>query len=127
MPKSEIPDDVRRFVLMRIPSVPHIEALLLLRASAPSQWSAHDLAQRLYVRPAIAELVLAEMHQAGIVHAHASSCYSYERPRGTLGDVIDELAAFYSTHLVEVTTLIHSKLERKAQQFADAFDFRKES
>jgi hypothetical protein len=28
---------------------------------------------------------------------------------------------------VEITLLIHSKLDRKAQQFADAFHFRKDA
>jgi hypothetical protein len=28
---------------------------------------------------------------------------------------------------VEITLLIHSKLDRKAQQFADAFNFRKDA
>jgi hypothetical protein len=44
-----------------------------------------------------------------------------------LRERIDRLADLYSTHLVEVTHLIHSSLDRKAQQFADAFKWRKDS
>ena len=41
--------------------------------------------------------------------------------------LIDRLAELYSKQLVEVTTLIHAKLDRKAQQFANAFTWRKDS
>ena len=40
--------------------------------------------------------------------------------------MIDRLAEVYYQHLVEVTNLIHSKTSKKAQQFADAFKWRKE-
>lgn len=106
--------------------MPHIEALMLMRSTAPTQWTAGELAQRLYVRPAVANDVLTDLHQAGMLQSETPSQYFFERQPGPLGDVIETLAVLYSTHLVEITMLIHSKLDRKAQQFADAFDFRKE-
>jgi hypothetical protein len=39
---------------------------------------------------------------------------------------IDQLAAAYSNHLLEVTHLIHSKTDRKAHHFAEAFKLRKD-
>jgi hypothetical protein len=45
----------------------------------------------------------------------------------TACSLIDRLAELYSRQLVQVTTLIHSKLDRKAQQFANAFTWRKDS
>lgn len=126
MVKKEIPAEVRRFVLTRIPSVPHIEALMLLRASAPDSWSAATLAPRLYVRKPVAAAVLDDLHQAGMLHQAEDGGYVFMREPGLLADVIEALAILYSTHLVEITMLIHSKMDRKAQQFADAFDFRKE-
>jgi hypothetical protein len=46
---------------------------------------------------------------------------------GRHGGARDRLADLYATHLVEVTLLIHSSLDRKAQQFADAFKWRKDT
>ena len=40
---------------------------------------------------------------------------------------LDMLAAFYSSHLVDVTQIIHSVGARRAMQFADAFKLRKDS
>lgn len=128
MAKKEIPDEVRRFVLTSIPSIPHIEALLLVRATAPARWKPADLAQRLYVQPAVARSVLADLCNAKMIQGEeTSSTYFFDERPNELNDVIAKLAILYSSNLVEITLLIHSKLERKAQQFADAFDFRKET
>ena len=128
MAKNEIPPEVRRFILTSIPSVPHLEALMLLRASAPAPWSAMDLAQRLYVPPAVAREVMAHLARAGMACCDdLSSAYTYDAQDHEAGAVIDALALLYSTNLVDVTLLIHSKLDRKAQQFADAFNFRKDA
>jgi DNA-binding IclR family transcriptional regulator len=128
MAKNEIPPEVRRFILTSLPSVPHLEALMLLRATAPAPWSAVELAQRLYVPAAVARDVLTYLARAGMLCCDdLSSSYKYDAQRHAAGGLIDSLARFYSSNLVEITLLIHSKLDRKAQQFANAFNFRKDS
>ena len=44
-----------------------------------------------------------------------------------LAGILEMLAEFYRSHLVEVTDLIHNRAGRKAQQFADAFKLRRDS
>lgn len=127
MAKREIPPDVRRFILTSIPSVPHIEALMLMRSTAPAKWTAKGISERLYVPPAVALAVLTDLCRSGmLLHDEALSIYFYESRPEPVCDIIDSVASLYGTHLVEITMLIHSKLDRKAQQFADAFHFRKE-
>ena len=46
-----IPEDVRRFLLRWIDSVVQLEALLLLRDNAGSEWSLPSVAARLYLEP----------------------------------------------------------------------------
>lgn len=128
MAKTEIPDDVRRFILTSIPSVPHIEALILVHATAPRSWTVSELAQRLYVPAAVAESLLRDLCQSAMLQGdHATAAYFFDAQTNPLGQTIERLAQLYSTHLVEITLLIHSKLDRKAQQFADAFKLRKEA
>ncbi len=128
MAKTNIPPDVRRFVLTSIPSVPHIEALILMHSSAPQRWSAAELAKRLYVPLGIAHAVLDELHRSGILQSDTDGAsYFFDHLANSLGQVIDNLTELYRTHLVEITLLIHSRLDRKAQQFADAFTLRKDS
>lgn len=101
---------------------------MLLRATAPARWNALALAQRLYVAPAVASAVLADLGKAGLLACDAddSACFHEARP-GPMADIVAQLATFHATHLVEITALIHSGLDGKAQQFARAFDFRKDS
>ena len=130
MANSSIPEDLRRFILTRIPSVPFLEALLLMRADVTQPWRRETLAARLYVRDKVADNLLAELCAAGMAErcpAPDGDTWRYHPESEALRARIDSLADLYATHLVEVTLLIHSTLDRKAQQFADAFTWRKES
>ena len=130
MENVPFPEDLRRFVLTSIPSVPFLEALLLLRADPTQQWHAATLAGRLYVRERTAQTLLEDLEHAGFAErcdAPLQDCYRYQPSSPQLRERIDALADLYSRHLVEVTVLIHSSLDRKAQQFADAFKLRKDS
>ncbi|OIJ43693.1 hypothetical protein [Massilia timonae] len=129
MTHPPIPEDLRRFVLTSVPSVPFLEALLLLRADPTQQWESAMLASRLYIRERVAGQLLSDLCKAGIAQPcdpPAAHCYRYEPVSEALCERIDRLADLYARHLVEVTHLIHSSLERQAQQFADAFRLRKD-
>ena len=125
MPVSNIPDGVRRFLLGAIPSVPHLEALLLLHAEPSRGWDAAMLASRLYIGIDAARALLDDLVVLGLAVAEAGGVrYS---PRDTaISAVVDELAGVYARHVVEVAELIHSSSDRKARRFADAFRLRKE-
>jgi len=129
MEQAPIPEDLRRFVLTSIPSVPFLEALLLLRADPKQQWHSDTLSQRLYVRERTAHTLLEELCRAGMAVpcTGAPGCYRYQPSSELLQARVDALAELYAKHLVEVTLVIHSSLDRKAQQFADAFKLRKDS
>lgn len=130
MTHPSIPEDLRRFILTSIPSVPFLEAMLLLRADATQQWESAMLAGRLYIRERVASQLLADLCTAGIARPcdpPAAHCYRYAPGSDALRERIDRLAALYARQLVDVTHLIHSSLERQAQQFADAFRLRKDA
>lgn len=131
MVPQPIPEELRRFVLTSIASVPHLEALLLLRGGAHQDWTVQMVAERLYIGDKLAATVLADLSRAGMTitlrHEGGEPVFRYQPATAALGLVIDALAELYARRLVDVTHLIHSKLDRKAQQFADAFTWRKES
>ncbi|MGC1172246.1 hypothetical protein [Polaromonas sp.] len=127
-----LPDDVRRFLLASVSSIPYLEALLLLRSQPETQWSARQVAQRLYVNEKRAQELLAELEDAGVVGKTLpdGSQFRYQPASGELRQMLDGLAEVYAHHLVEVTHLIHSrgdKREQRAQKFADAFRWRKDA
>lgn len=128
MSLPELPADVRRFILTSVPSVPYLEAVLLLRAQPQASWDAAQLARRLYVPERTGAELLALLRESGVAQPEGEGEGAPARyaPPAELADVIERLAQAYAANLVAVTDLIHSRIDRRAQQFADAFRFRKE-
>lgn len=127
MPVSNIPDHVRRFLVGAIPSVPHLEALLLLRAEPAGAWNAALLARRLYVDERSAAQLLVDLAQGGLVRRDGAGRHAFAAPDPALAALVAELDGIYARHVVEVAELIHSSHDRKAHRFADAFRWRKET
>jgi hypothetical protein len=130
MTRGDLPDEVRRFILTSIPSIPYLEALLLLHAGGePAGWDASRVARRLYVADKQAGELLTALAAAGIASADASAAgvYHYRPATAELSERVNSLAAAYATNLLAVTDLVHSRLDKRAHQFADAFRLRKDS
>ena len=125
MSDPELSADLRRFILTSIPSVPYLEAVLLLRAEPQKEWDASQLARRLYVPERTGAELLEQLRSSGVGTTVAATSVRYA-PEAELANLLDRLAQAYATNLVTVTDLIHSRIDRRAQQFADAFRFRKE-
>jgi hypothetical protein len=100
--------------------------LLLLRAEPARPWDSHRLAGRLYIGERQAQELLQAMLQSGVTRQLEGGSFSYAPAQPELQARIDELAETYSQHLVGITDLIHSRLDKRAQQFADAFRWKKE-
>lgn len=127
MTEDHIPDDVRRFITLSIPSVPHLEAILLCRHDSHRAWTAKEVAERLYMSEKTAGDLLSDLCGAGMLTLDAASTlYRYTPHSDELRSIVDRLAQVYAKNLVSVTNLIHSKTGKKAQQFADAFKLRKD-
>ena len=126
MTSPELPADVRRFILTSIPSVPYLEALLLLRAEPSHAWAAGDLARRLYVPERTGAELMQLLLDSGIASPAGQVGAVRYAPPAELAGLLDGVAHAYATELLTVTELIHSRIDRRAQRFADAFRFRKE-
>lgn len=125
MGKEDIPADVQRFVLTSVPSVPFLEALLLLRVGRHAQWSARDVARRLYVAEAVALQLLEHLREAGFAASEGDGLFRYAA-EPALAAIVDKVEHCYATRLVDITALIHAKVDKRAQQFADAFRWKKD-
>jgi hypothetical protein len=124
MSRSPLPDEVRRFLLTSVPSVPYLEAMLLLRSGAGEAWDAGKVARRLYIKESDGLQLLESLQEAGVAAMLESRNFQYA-PRPELARAIDALAQCYTANLMETTELIHSRTDRRAQQFADAFRLKK--
>lgn len=127
--RKALPDEVRRFILTSVPSVPYLEAILLMLSDAQAQWDAARVARRLYVAEGKAAELLEQLAAAGVARRveGLDGCFRYQPATPELAARLDQVAQAYSANLVAVTDLIHSRIDKRAQQFADAFRLRKDS
>ena len=79
-------DEVERFVLEQIESVPHLEALLLFWKSRPRGWSVDELAGRLYVDRESVLTLLADLASRSLVEAAPEPDLYRYRSRGGASD-----------------------------------------
>jgi predicted ArsR family transcriptional regulator len=119
---------VDQFILENIDSVSHLEALLLLWSSRPKQWSAEEMARRLYVDTKIARELLADLQRSDLIAAVSNSneTYSYETRSEERDQLIGLVDATYRYQIVRISDLIHSKGSSAVRDFARAFRFTKE-
>ncbi len=128
MPREPIPEELRRFLLTSVPSVPFVEALLLLRESHGEPMETATIARRLYMPEHAAATVVEQLAAAGIVQPAGGPAPAHRfAPQPELAAIVEMLATFYRTNLVEVSDLIHSTTSRTARHFADAFKLKKDS
>lgn len=130
MTENSPPTDqlVERFIVERIDSVPHLEALLLLWNSRPQVWSADDLARRLYVEHSVALSLLQGLVRHGLivnVPGFPEQCF-YESKSVESDKLVAAVCDKYRREIVTVSTMIHRKATSAVRDFADAFRFKRE-
>lgn len=128
MPVEPIPEELRRFILTSVPSVPFVEALLVYRGAGGTPVALETVASRLYIGEKAAAEIVEQLAAARVVARAADEPgYRFQPATPELATVIEQLGFFYRTQLVEVTNVIHSRTLRRAHQFADAFKLRKDT
>lgn len=123
-----IPEDVRRFVLTSIPSVPHLEAIILFKREPQRERTPADVARALYVPEAVALDVLDYLCKIQCLRTptgpRAGYCYA---PRDEdMRVLLDQVVIAYRTEMIGMTHLIHDRTQKSAQRFADAFRLKKD-
>jgi hypothetical protein len=115
-----IPDDIRRFILGSIESVPALEALLLMHRDPEREWTASNLAAALYMEPPRIGSILADLVVRGLCRRRddGEARYSALPSTSELARRLDQLADVYAHHLIAVTNLIHSRPRTNARSFA---------
>jgi predicted ArsR family transcriptional regulator len=121
-------EEVYRFILNQIDSVPQMEALLLLWENRSKQWSENEIAARLYVGVDAVRNIMQELLRRRLVAASTESPkrFWYETRPGDGDSLIEAVAATYRRDLVRVSTFIHTKASSAVRDFADAFKFKKD-
>ncbi|GGY73882.1 hypothetical protein GCM10011613_18970 [Cellvibrio zantedeschiae] len=103
--------------------------MLLLHQSPAQPWDGDAIAKRLYLNQQDATQMLKDLHASGICAAlpDKEGYFVYAPATNELTGLIDQLAIFYASNLIEVTNMIHSRANAgRMHLFADAFKFNKD-
>ena len=121
-----IPDSVRRFLFSNIPSVPHLETLMLLWREQERAFLVDEIASRLYVSVDVAKALVEDLSKAELLGGDEDgSRYRVRTEPPELRALLQELDRTYSRQVRAVAELIHSNVDRKAHRFATSFYWRK--
>ena len=117
-----LPPRIQGFLGAHIHSVEQLEVLLLLRAHAATEWSAHAVARELRIAESSAGGRLEDLCLRGLLtRGRDPDTLRYAAPSGELGRAVDELAQLYPQRRVSIITFIFSRPNERLRSFADAF------
>jgi predicted ArsR family transcriptional regulator len=121
-------EQIDRFLIDEIDSIPQLEALLLLWRDSSRDWSREEIAKSLYISPDAARAVLRHLEQHNLVREvdGNSGRYALVLESQERRDMLTDVAEVYRYELVRITNLIHGKASRAVRDFASAFRFKKD-
>ena len=128
MPEPGPQVDVYEYILEKIESVPHLEAVILLWNSRPVGWSAEELASRLYVSSERTAQILQDLIRQQFVQQSAATPprFSYLPRSEEQNDWMFRVDTAYRREIVRISTMLHSKASPSVREFARAFRFKKD-
>ena len=128
MPESNPGADVYEYILEKIDSVPHLEAVILLWNSRPVGWTAEELASRLYVPTERSNEILQDLVRQQLVQQSAASPprFSYLPRSEEQNEWMFRVDTAYRREIVRISTMLHSKASPSVREFARAFRFKKD-
>jgi DNA-binding MarR family transcriptional regulator len=127
MTTAPISPRVLQFVAEKIDTVAELETLLIMSDDEHRQWSDQEVAARLYTTPAAATRVLDSLVRRELITADGKPArFRFNPARSEDRKLFAEVAEAYRRNLVAITTFIHSKASASVQDFARAFDLKKD-
>lgn len=124
MSTETLPAEVLRFLVERIDTVPHLEALLIIWQSG-SRWDARQLSERIYLPQPATQLLLQDLQRAGLLVSDDAVRFGFDAT-DDMRQLMSQVDAAYRRNISRVSTLIHHKASSSVREFARAFDFRKD-
>lgn len=104
---QELTPELRSFILT-LPSVPFLEALLLVHGAPDEIWTAESIARRLYLQSVgQAQLIVTQLAERGFCVCTSDGQLAYEPADPALREAVTQLAAIYRQQLIEITHLVH--------------------
>jgi hypothetical protein len=120
--------DVYDYILEKIDTVPHLEAVMLIWSSRPVGWTAEELATRLYLPTEKVIGILNDLVRQQLVQQNPSSPtkHSYLPRNAEQDEWMYKVDVAYRRELVRISTMLHTKTSASVREFARAFRIKKD-
>lgn len=127
MAPPRISPQVLKFIAEKIGTVAELEALLIMCEDESRLWNEQELAARLYTQAAHASKVLTTLARRELLAVEGKPPrYSFRPAHEHDRQVFAEVAEAYRQNLVAIATYIHSRASAPVQEFARAFELKKD-
>lgn len=126
MTQADIPAVVLQFITKRIDTVPELETLLIMSADEGQTWSVEDIAARTYVSLASAKAVLHALQRRRLIRSDKQGRFYFSPANEEEREIVIQTGIAYRTHLIPIATFIHKKASPPVQEFARAFNLKKD-
>ena len=124
---GEVPAHVLRFLERNIDTVPQLETLLMMSEAPDRRWLIADVASRNYITEQRASDTLNALLRRGLVSWDESPpAFRFNPATDEIRAAVADLARCYQRSLSRITELIHAKPSASIQEFARAFDLKKD-
>lgn len=124
-----IPERVRRLVHEHLPSMEHVELLLLLVNTEKEGFLPSDAAKQLGVDSQLTVRRLGDLANSGLAIKEGPpglERYRYQPRDLDLRHAVEQLVEAYRTRPVSLIRVVYERPPESAQRFADSFRLRKE-
>lgn len=126
MNESNLPAEVREFLLSHIQSVGLLEVLFLFYSKPELAWSPESLCAELRTNVQSTANQMGYLLKKGFISHKGNNLYSYTPCSVELGQGVERLHYYYKERPVAVIAYIYEKPREALKGFADAFKLKKE-
>ena len=127
MTQPELPYEVRALLLRALPSMVHVEALLLLSKSPSESFQPHAVADRIGATPDTTAAALADLVTAKLAEQRPGSAPAEFRLAATdvsTANAVASLQEMYDRRPVTLVKAVYDRPPNAVKAFADAFRVR---
>ena len=123
---GDLPTALEHFVLQKLRSLDHLDALVAMYREPTKWWTGEMLAQSVGTSVGAAERLLDDLCSASLLKVRITSAlmYQYSPASEEMERLVVDLVDALRHARVRIYTLITSRSSRALHEFADAFRFR---
>ncbi len=124
MSATELPSEVRAFIVRHLTSGAQLEVLLLLHRHPDRSWSSAEVGRQLRIDLEQAAWGLSRLVADGLLAGDEQAGYRFEPRVRRKAQAVNTLASLYPIYRVAIISLIFSKPSGAMRDFSDAFRLR---